>query len=245
MLAKIKTTILFILLLLFSQNLLADATPFKRKLIINLDLQHSKKDSIQKVCLLLYPNYKNTDSICGCDGATCIWLDDKTISITRSVPEDFKLVFLIGGKQLISPILNEHDTGSLIELKITDTEIVETTPFFRVPWNDYFLALFLTLLMELLFASAFFIKHKIKFSNLYVVLVCNLITHPLLWLVCAYFIGWGFHLFLAEGVVLLIEALLFCWLMQPKMELQKALRLSALINAASYFLGGLLYLIFS
>nr|WP_294936832.1 hypothetical protein [uncultured Flavobacterium sp.] len=242
---KTKIVLAFFLIIISYQNLLADATPFKRRLIINLDLQNSKNDTIEKVCLLLYPNYKNTDSICGCEGSTCLWLYDKTLSISRHVPEKFKLVFTVGGKQLLSPLLNEYDTGSLIELKITDNEIIETTPFFRVPWNDYFLALFFTLFMELFFACAFFIKHKIKQNNLILIVVCNLITHPLLWLACAYFIGWGFRLFLAEGVVILIEASLFCWLMKPKMDLQKALRLSVIINAASYFLGGILYLIFS
>ncbi|MGX7667460.1 hypothetical protein [Flavobacterium pedocola] len=245
MFAKIKTTVLFIVLLFFSQNLLADATPFKRRLTINLDIQHSKKDAIQKVCILEHFEGKIKDSICGCHGSTCLVLEDKTISISRSVPEDFRLFFLIGGKQRISPVLNKTGSDSLIELKITDNEIIETTPFFRVPFDDYLLAFSLTILFELLFGCAFFIKHKIKLSNLKFILLCNLISHPLLWLSCSYLIGWDLFLIPAEGIVTLFEAVLLYWLIKPKLAFQTSFLLSVILNAASFIFGGILYLILS
>lgn len=242
---KTKTIAIAILSLFFCQNMAADATPFKRKLIINLDLNNSKKDSIRKVCILYGPSFKITDTVCGCDGSDCLYLENKTIHIERSVPENFKLLFTFGNKTLISPTLNENDSDSLIELKIADTEITETTPFFRVPISNYILALFLTIIMELLFGFAFFLKHKINSKNILYILLVNLISHPALWLTCSYFIGWGINLLFAEIIVTLFEAILLTFLIKPKLNFQASLRLSCIINSASFIFGGILYLILS
>lgn len=243
MLPKFVNSMFLVFWLFFAQNVLADATPFKNKLTIHLELINSKKDTIQKVCLLQTNTGKKLDTICSCDGPTCVWFENNTVKVTRHIPENFKLLLWMGGKQYTSPYLNCRGIQTQIELKITDTEIIETTPFFRVPLKDYLLALVLTLFFELLTATAFFIKHQIKFKNLRIVLYCNLLTHPILWLTCAYFIGWGFNLILAEIVVVFVEGLLLYRFVDSKISFSKSLKLSAMINAASYIFGGILYLI--
>ncbi|HKX87153.1 MAG TPA: hypothetical protein VJL37_10800 [Flavobacterium sp.] len=103
------------------------------------------------------------------------------------------MLFQIGNKEKISPSLNKVDGESLIELQINNETSIETTPFFRVPFTTYLLALSTTILMELLFAFtfafAFFIKYKIDKAYLLYIPVCSLITHSILWLICSYFIG--------------------------------------------------------
>lgn len=104
----------------------------------------------------------------------------------------------------------------------------------------FLLALLLTWLIELpvLFLLARVILRLPGVSNARLLaagLVVSLLTLPVLWFVWPLLFPAGYSIWLGEGLVWLVEALLYRWLL--RIRLSEALLISLLLNGLSFLVG--------
>jgi hypothetical protein len=234
--------LLFLLLILNSENAFADATPFKPN--EQIDIIYKTSIELQyDSCGIIYRNYKTNqlDTFFHCEGGECIGADMNNIKLTRAVPENFRVIIYFKNKILTSPQLNENGLNSYHQLLITDTGIKDITPIFKTPYSNYFIALLITILLELFVAAGYFWRHKIQLSNLRYIVYFNLLTHPILWIVSANVTGFAIGNLIGEPIVLIIEALLLHKFINSKLTIGKSYWLSFQMNLVSFILGGFLY----
>ena len=220
----------------------ADATPFKN--VCHIDIAYRTSKTFDS-CGIIYRNIEtqSLDTFFNCKGYECVYVPDVNhIRLIRFVPDSFKVLFYFKDKILTSPMLIK-ESNSYHRLLISDTDIKEITPIFKVPYLDYFIALTTTIILELLVVLVYFKRHKIDLSNLRFIIYCNLLTHPILWLISANIIGFSYGNLIGEPIVLIFEALYIRQFIRPNLTTRKSLWLSFQMNIVSFLLGGLVYLL--
>lgn len=240
-----KFNLLLQILLIFNVNIvIADALPFKNK--GQIEVEYENIDTLQLVKIgYIYENGNVKDTIYDCEGSHCFYYDSfGFLKITRYVPDSFKIIFHFKDKVLISPVLYENGNASFHKLKVSLNGIEDITPIFGTTYKNYFIAFFCTIFLELLMAFSYFTKKKIDFKNLQFIVLINCITHPILWLISANYIGFSAGNLFGEPLVFILEAFLIYSLFQPKISKGDSLYLSLLMNLISFFIGGILYFIF-
>lgn len=241
-----KITWLLLLITLFKcDKSFADAIPFKDKVQIDLSYKTSGKPLFDS-CGVIYGNFQTNklDTFFHCDGAACITTDGfYTIKLSRAIPDNFKIIFYYKDKILTSPSLYKNGVNSYHLLLITDSAVKDITPVFKTSYTNYLIAFLTTIILELLVGFLYFWRHKIGFAKLKYVVYINLLTHPLLWLASANFIGFFTGNIIGEPVVLVCEGLLLYKLLKPDLSISKSIWLSFQMNLISFILGGLIYLI--
>lgn len=237
---------LFILLSIFNCFIVfADAIPFKSNEIIELNYSKSVINKFERIGIV-YENYqtKQLDTFFDCEGSQCLIIDNEnTIRLIRFVPDKFKVIIYFKDKLLVSPFLKENGNYSYHKLSISENEIEDITPIFGTSYKNYFTALIITLILELFIALIFFKLNTISYNNLIFIVVINLLTHPILWLISANIFGFYFGNTFGELFVFLAEAVLLYYFIKPIISKKNALKLSFQMNILSYIIGGLIYLI--
>lgn len=246
---KISVAKLFILFAIFlsrTDQLKADATPFKLTERIHLSYQTSKKLNFDS-CGIVYWNIEQSkyDTFFNCKGFHCVSSENANfIKLSRGVPDSFRVLLIYKERTMLSPLLKESGINSYHRLLVTDTEVKNITPVFGVKYAKYILALSITIVLEVLVYLLIFIKEK-PFVKLKYIVVMNLITHPILWLVCTQLTGFFNGSIYGEPIVILVEALFlkgFAFKQKPFLRL---LFVSILLNLVSFVFGGTLYFIIS
>lgn len=230
---------LWILSILFCTSVLfADTLPFKHRAVIELSYTTAQPFVPDSVGIIAYHYSKQTlDTIFGCHGATCLSIEHgNTVVISRGVPDTFRLVLCQGRKTLVSPLLKQRKLRSYYRLSVSDGGIEDITPFIGADYYSYLFALFITIAIEFLVAFIYTTGKGIPFSLTHIV-VANILTHPLLWIVAYYYIGFTAANFLGEPMVVVVEALYLSYAMKGKYTLQRALNISWRMNLASWIVG--------
>jgi hypothetical protein len=235
--------LLLLFLVLNYDKAFADAIPFKDN--ERIDISYKTSDKLQfDSCGIIYRNYQTNllDTFFHCDGAECIAIADMNkVRLIRLVPDTFKVIFYFKNRILTSPTLKQNGLNSYHQLLITNSGIKDITPIFKTPYSNYFIALFVTILIELLIALFYFRWHKIQLSNIKYIVYFNLLTHPVLWVISANVTGFAIGNLIGEPLVLIIEALLLYRFLNSKLTFGKSLWLSFQMNLASFILGGFIY----
>ena len=122
-------------------------------------------------------------------------------------------------------------------------QLENVTPLFSIRWIDYFKSLFLTVFLELLFISFFYVALSKHFSAYALfTLSVNLVSHPLLWLLSSHS---NISIFYLELFVFLFEAGILLWFFAGKIRTVKIITITFFANIFSWLVGGLIFLIIS
>lgn len=241
-----KILLLVVLLKLLNTSLaFADATPFKSTARVEFCFQKGKPFLADSIGIIVANAATGTaDTIFDCKDWYCVHLNSQDeLKLTRSVPDSFRVILISDGKATLSPLLYENGLSSYYRLKVTDEGIFDITPLFRTPYRNYFLALAVTILLELLVAWRYFSRRRIPLRMLSNIILVNLISHPILWLISANFTGFAWGNLVGEPMVVFAEATLLYFLISKRLSLKQCFWLSLFMNLLSFFVGGLLYLI--
>jgi hypothetical protein len=130
-------------------------------------------------------------------------------------------------------------------------ELVETTSYWKSDASknlrDFMLAFVITLTLELMVALAYFsrtMKRKHLFGSIF---AANLISLPLVWFLFPVFspaIGVLGVVAVSEAFAVLFEAYFVYWLNKRDISVKTAVLFSVIANGVSFFIGGLIYLVF-
>ena len=133
---------------------------------------------------------------------------------------------------------NLHENGTIV--------VQETTKFSRtnagLNIRDFIVALVLTLVLETLTALIFVTSAKISKKVLVYVAIANLISLPIVWFVFPRFVKLPFTIPLAEIFAFVFEAYFIYLLNKKLITLKKSFILSLIMNLASFFIGGAIFL---
>ena len=134
-----------------------------------------------------------------------------------------------------NPIVLENkptsEVGQLIEYKHNQDE--------TFPIENFLLAFFITIIIEIFVAAIYFLIKKISLFSLRWIFYANFITVPLFW-----FLAYKYNFsitpyFIGELIIVLFEAV-FIKTFIKQLRWQDALILSIAMNIASYFIGNIL-----
>lgn len=151
----------------------------------------------------------------------------------------FKIILFLDNKPYESTEINIIGDRKFFTFSIEENgTIVDRSPLFYARWSDYFKALFLTIFLELLIALLFFKplgKNLRRF--ILVQLICNLVTHPILWYLGS---NTNFSFLLMEEIVALIETLALVLIFRKQASWWVVSILVLLANFISWSLGGII-----
>lgn len=236
--------LLLLLSTLLCNKVFADAVPFKTHEQIDITYKTSDKLRFDSCGIIYWDEYTNSvDTFSGCNGYNCMKVTEKNkITLTRPIPDTFKVIFYLKDKVLTSPELHPNTGLNFYQqLQITDTDVKDITPIFKTSYQNYFIALSLTILLELLIVLIYFIRYEIPLYNLRYIIYVNLLTHPILWIISANLTGFTAGYLIGEPIVFIIEALVLSKFIIPKLTQNKSLWLSFQMNLTSFIVGGFLY----
>jgi hypothetical protein len=241
--------ILLILILFYgiSEIAFADASPFYSN--AKIDIEYSNPDTVSLIeCCVIYRSAsETTDTSCNNNrGSVYVAVCEKErIKIIRSIPERFRIMLRFSNGVITTPELVKNGMNSYHRILIDGNSARDITPVFKTTYSNYSIALFATLILELIVAGIFFLFAKIPMRYLFVIALMNLLTHPLLWLITSNFTGFGTALIILEALVTAIEGYVIYRFLKGKMSLFKSLLLSVLMNVVSFIIGGGIYLLFA
>ena len=222
----------------------ADASPFRNSAKIELEYAVPDTSSLIECCVIYNFTATGADTSCNCTGSVCISaFDREKIKIIRSVPERCRLVLKYSNITVITPELEYNGMNTYHKLLITGNRAEVITPVVKTRYSNYSIALFATLIIELIIAGIYFLIKKIPARYLFVVALLNLITHPLLWITSANFTGFGTSVIWLEGIVTAAEAYAIFRFLNGRISLFSSILLSIIMNVVSFFVGGFIYLL--
>lgn len=224
----------------------ADASPFKS--VARIDLVYDVPDTAGLLsCCVVFRNADGAeDTACGCNGAVCVAaFSRERVKMIRSVPDRFRLILTYSTGNVVTPELKENGMNSYHKLLIANGKAEDITPAFNTSYSNYGIAFAATLILELIVAGIFFLFNKVPGRYLWIIGLVNIISHPVLWLSSSYIDGFGTSLIWLEGIVTAAEGYAILKLLNGRLSLFKSFLLSIMMNAVSFVIGGIIYLIFS
>jgi hypothetical protein len=154
----------------------------------------------------------------------------------------FKVIIYYKNRYIESGFIHHYNSNYLYKLKIEENKLKNISPLFYCNWNVYLTFLLGTLFVELLVGLLIYRIHKLKISKykfILILLLINLITHPMLWYFYSHF---PLNILFLELCVVIIELALLSLIL--KLTLTKSLIISAMLNFSSFVVGGFLKLYF-
>jgi hypothetical protein len=106
-------------------------------------------------------------------------------------------------------------------------------------WSTYLIFLLVTIVTESLMGAILFHFNEVPLQKLWVVVTANLISHPILWTLCTYVVGFGLGNLVAEIGVVFFEGWWIHRYLSDYYTFGKALRASLYMNIVSYTIGGI------
>jgi hypothetical protein len=118
-----------------------------------------------------------------------------------------------------------------------NTTLRDVSPLFYVHWAYYLKAFILTLFLESAVVLLFFWLLKENVGKFLITLIiCNIFTHPTLWLICSHI---NIPLVMLELSVSIIETLVVCRVFRNKTKMWIIILITILANFMSWLLGGI------
>ncbi|HET6400103.1 MAG TPA: hypothetical protein VFH95_01780 [Candidatus Kapabacteria bacterium] len=152
----------------------------------------------------------------------------------------FKMLLYYSNRVLASPLLKPQHMECQFSLVVHGNSVENASNFFQISWGEYFSYLFSTIFIELLVAILYFWRRRVPLWKAHSIITANLISHPILWTVCTYLIGFGWGEIGGEIGVTAFEAwwvYLFC---KEFLTFKQSVKLSILMNVLSYVFGWVL-----
>ncbi|MFN8416615.1 MAG: hypothetical protein U0U66_09800 [Cytophagaceae bacterium] len=154
----------------------------------------------------------------------------------------FKLSIWIEGKLYSSPwIVNSGQRNFYQFIVRNDGKLYDDSPPFYAKVSEYWIAFLLTLLLEALYWIWLNRKIKLPLSKLLMMLlVVNIVSHPLLWWMHSHT---EINIILLEIAVMLLESVIFFIAFASNYPYTKFLKWSFIANLISWWIGGILIFI--
>ena len=243
-----KIIIVLLQLIIFSNRLFADASP-KLNPRIDVEILNDNNtieffDSV--VVIVKYQSDQYRDTLTTYT-KTDVWWDKGgvdnysngkiNINFRRKV-DFFKLILIKEGELFESEYIYPIGSWSFLEFKLKNNLLIPNNNLFFTRWTDYFISLMLTVSIELLFL---FIIKALRFnfkSVSFVVILVNLITHPLLWYV---YTNNDVSIIPLEFIVMFIETLFVSFYLRSKIEPLNSSISIIMANFFSWILGGVIF----
>lgn len=150
----------------------------------------------------------------------------KIIAFIDSIRFESKQISTLGDRRYF--IFDIQDNGGF----------KDSSPLFYRHWSEYFKALFLTIVIEALITLLFWVvirKNAVLF--LLIQLLCNLLTHPILWYVESHFLA---DVLLSEAIIIVIESTILAIAFRKKIPIWASILIAVIANSLSWFMGGIL-----
>jgi hypothetical protein len=163
-----------------------------------------------------------------------------------------EIIEFLSTKPILSYKIDINFDNKLSIMPFPTEESSTTSPGFY-----FILALSLTLIIEVVIFIIFLRRWKIKTQKwkrpLISLIIANLISLPLVWVIFFFLLiffsqiflwtGVSYAIFIAELFAVFFEAYFIYWLNKKIITLKKSFILSIVINVASFLIGGLLLII--
>lgn len=182
------------------------------------------------------------------------------------VPSQMKLLIEINKEKFTSDIINFswtkptffYDVNILPENKMIIGPSLNQEENAHFPfWTSFFLALILTIIIELAVLIIFLRKWKIKTRKwkkpIITLITANIISVPLVWIIFFLLVAiltilmtefpWAnivISFIIAEAFAVVLEACFMYWLNKKIISLKRSFILSIVMNAASFVIGGII-----
>lgn len=173
---------------------------------------------------------------------------DECNSVAYGYSQYHRLVINFSDQQRQSNIFKHYSYIAQFNVRVTDTGLVveEIPPLKRtVPGGIpvFLIALLLTLILELLVAFVFLSVRKEPRNIMIGVLVANIISLPIVWLVFPYLPLHSLLVILFSEIFAVLFEGYFIYLFTKKtLALVMSMILSLLMNLCSFFIGGLIFI---
>ncbi len=226
---------------LFSAKMLAcqdKDTPPSRDIIPQLNI--SQYDS-QEDCYWMPAEFAWGGQ---CTSSTC--------KFTYFPPNEFKLAIYLESQDqvFISEKATRNDYNSNYKANLLpggSIHLEDVTPFSQSSGlkriKTFFFALFITLVFELLTALVFVSISKDSKRLLIPVFIASIITLPIVWFVFPLLKILPLVIILAESFAVVFEAYFIYYFSRKTFSLKKSFLLSFIMNAVSFFIGGVIFVV--
>lgn len=227
-----------------------DATPFKPDVHIHFIYGDGlKANDIDSLYLLHYESETSeADTLYHSKKVEDRWTDmyvswyNEIVRLQGSKPYKFKIFVLVKNRWLESSWLYNYSLWAEYRIALTNDALINTTPFFKTSWSNYFIALFITISTEFLVLLLITSFGSLNKRVIPYWVIFNLVSHPVLWTLIVYT---PINIMNGEWIVVLLEAIglmLFC---KEYISSLSAIVLSVFLNGISFIVGGILYMMFS
>lgn len=184
-------------------------------------------------------------------------MTDKCMTMSLGFPEYSKLIVTFEDKKRESNIFRYDEYNPVYNVYVHEndltvekiSEMEKTTNIFKNFFDiNFFLALILTILIELLVAYVYLKKAGKSLYGLRHVLIINIITLPSLWVI-VYNLPFLLLLIspiivlLLEVIILLVESVFIYYFNRKELSYKDGIIISSAANIASFFIGGMIFLI--
>lgn len=238
----------FFILLFHFDFLFADAGPKIRHELYMFFFDNNKPiDTSSYKILILEKNAQTFDTVNNRKSTSDFWLRT-TLQESGGIyylnlkhPKPFKIQLFYRGRILESRIITPNKRNYLYKFDVENNCLKDISPIFYCSRGVYFIALFITLLTELILGLLIFRIKKESFKNIskskfiITLLIMNLVSHPLLWYIASHS---SVNIIVPEIILFIFEAILLYWLL--KIKFKKVLILSFCLNCFSFIIGGII-----
>ena len=238
----------FFILLFYSDFLFADAGPKIRHELYMFFYDHDKLiDTCSYKILILEKNNHAFDTVNNRKSTADYW-QKTTLRESGGIyylnlknVKPFKIQISYEGKVIESGIITPNERNYLYKFDVENNRLKDISPIFYCSGSVYFIALVITLLTETAWGLLIFRIKKKSFVNISkpkfvaVLLVINIISHPLLWYISSHS---SVNIIIPEIIIFSFEAVLLYLLL--KIKFGKAAGLSFGINCFSFIVGGII-----
>lgn len=233
---QIKLIILFILTFQVSfADSVGHLFESDKSAFIKITDQNGNKLSVDSICLT-FPDYEAITQLHPPDKGP--WkrnrMDIKKDGyIVYDLKSNFSVVVVSNSKRYNTSIINKNPGHELYIFKVENDRLVDVSPFFHDYWYIYITSLFVTIVIETLIGLTFLTTQR-KITFLLTFIPLNILTH---------FAAWFFYshssenlpIFFLELAVMTVES--FYWQFFLKSSYGKAVKISILLNLASWIIG--------
>ncbi len=262
---KLKNKLLFVILgfflILLINGALADTGPHTAvALYFNVTYNNSPiKEQFYANIFSCHESECESDNSAACIGSIC---EFNYYRIER-VPSQMKLFVSINNEDFTSDVINFSWTNPVFfyNTNLDESNKAAITPLpEQNKGSDYsllhsfILALALTIIIELAVLAVFLRRWNIKIKEwlkpVATLIIANIISVPLVWLIFFFLIAMLVTIFpwlsiilsfiIAEALAVIFEAYFIFWINKKAIDMKRAFILSIVMNIASFIIGGII-----
>jgi hypothetical protein len=148
---------------------------------------------------------------------------------------DFMVVVFSNNQRYLTGIIEGKSCHRFYAFKAKNDWLIDISPFFHETWYIYFLSLFVTLVVEILIGFKFIGPGQTNIFVLTIISV-NVFTHFSAWYIYSHSRE-HIPVFFLELIVIAVES--FYWKFFLRSSFGKAVKISVLLNMASWIIGAI------